>query len=42
MGKRGGRLISIHLVDEVALLVMVYVRAQREKVIPKEIKRWKA
>lgn len=44
MGKRGGaRVIYFHLVDdEVVLLVMVYAKAERENVMPKEIKRRKA
>ncbi|TDP85728.1 hypothetical protein EV672_10277 [Aquabacterium commune] len=41
MGKRGGaRVIYFHLVDDQAvLLVMVYVKAERENVKPKSIKR---
>lgn len=41
MGKRGGaRIIYFHLVDdEVVLLVMVYAKAERENVTPKDIKR---
>lgn len=41
MGKRGGaRVIYFHLVgDEVVLLVMVYAKAERENVKPKDIKR---
>lgn len=41
MGKRGGaRVIYFHLVgDEVVLLVMVYAKAERENVRPREIKR---
>ena len=41
MGKRGGaRVIYFHLVDDqVVLLVMVYVKAERENVKPKSIKR---
>lgn len=44
MGKRGGaRVIYFHLVeDEVVLLIMVYAKAEREHVTPKEIKRRKA
>jgi hypothetical protein len=44
MGKRGGaRVIYFHLVDdEVVLLIMVYAKAERENVTPKEIKRRKA
>ena len=40
-GKRGGaRVIYFHLVgDEVVLLVMVYVKAERASVKPKDIKR---
>ena len=42
MGKRGGgaRVIYFHLVaDQVVLLVMVYAKAQRKNVKPKDIKR---
>jgi len=41
MGKRGGaRVIYFHLVnDEVVLLVMVYAKAERVNVRPKDIKR---
>ncbi|OZI43208.1 DNA-binding protein [Bordetella genomosp. 4] len=44
IGKLGGaRVIYFHLVDdEVVLLVMVYAKAERENVMPKEIKRRKA
>jgi mRNA-degrading endonuclease RelE of RelBE toxin-antitoxin system len=40
-GKRGGaRVIYFHLVgDEVVLLVMVYAKAERSNVKPKDIKR---
>ncbi len=40
-GKRGGaRVIYCHLVgDEVVLLVMVYAKAERSNVKPKDIKR---
>ena len=40
-GKRGGvRIIYFHLVgDEVVLLVMVYAKAERASVKPKDIKR---
>ncbi len=40
-GKRGGaRVICFHLVgDEVVLLLMVYAKAERVKVEPKDIKR---
>lgn len=41
VGKRGGaRVIYFHLVgDEVVLLVMVYAKAKRKNVKPKDIKR---
>lgn len=41
MGKRGGaRVIYFHLVgDEVVLLVMVYAKAERTNVAPKDIQR---
>ena len=41
VGKRGGmRVIYFHLVgDEVVLLVMVYAKAERANVRPKNIKR---
>lgn len=41
MGKRGGaRVIYFHLVDdEIVLLVMVYAKAERTHVKPKDIKR---
>ncbi len=41
MGKRGGaRVIYFHLVsDEILLLVMVYAKANRSTVKPKDIKR---
>jgi hypothetical protein len=40
-GKRGGaRVIYFHLVgDEIVLLVMVYAKAERSNVKPKDIKR---